>query len=151
MTFQYGTSVTLDADTTSPRFGHAVHVTATVAPANPGAGAPTGSVTFSDGTTTPATMPLNGGRATLATFTTSKLQPGAHRITATYWRRPHLHGRCHGHAHRPHRRLQPAVLHGSRSTHRRPSQTPAASCCVPRDWPAKYRSCRGTSTGGLEG
>ncbi|MEU2711460.1 Ig-like domain-containing protein [Streptomyces sp. NPDC007205] len=81
VTFQYGTSVTLSADTGTPLFGHAVSVTATVASANPGAGTPTGSVTFSDGTTTLATVPLNGGRAT---FTTSKFQPGAHRITATY-------------------------------------------------------------------
>ncbi|WP_329467308.1 Ig-like domain-containing protein [Streptomyces sp. NBC_01431] len=81
VTFQYGTSLTLSADTAAPLFGHAVSVTATVASANPGAGIPTGSVTFSDGTTTLATVPLNGARAT---FATSKLQPGAHRITATY-------------------------------------------------------------------
>ncbi|MGW7527949.1 Ig-like domain-containing protein [Streptomyces sp. NPDC054783] len=81
ITFQYGTSVMLDADTTSPLFGHAVDVTATVTPANLGAGAPTGSVTFSDGTTTLATVPLNDAKAT---FTTSKFQPGDHPITATY-------------------------------------------------------------------
>ncbi|MEU8975606.1 Ig-like domain-containing protein [Streptomyces monashensis] len=81
ITFQYGTSVTLSTDTSTPLFGHAVSLTATVASANPGAGTPSGSVTFSDGTTTLATVPLNGGRAI---FTTSKFQPGAHRITATY-------------------------------------------------------------------
>ncbi|WP_102923116.1 Ig-like domain-containing protein [Streptomyces noursei] len=81
VSFQYGTSVTLSTDTATPLFGHAVHMTATVASTNPGAGTPTGAVTFSDGTTTLATVPLNGGRAT---FTTSKFQPGAHRITAAY-------------------------------------------------------------------
>ncbi|MEW1677674.1 Ig-like domain-containing protein [Streptomyces noursei] len=81
VTFRYGTSVTLDADTPSPLFGHAVNVTATVAPANPGAGTPTGSVTFSDGTTELATVPLDGGTAT---FTTGKFQPGTHSLTATY-------------------------------------------------------------------
>ncbi|WP_189308829.1 Ig-like domain-containing protein, partial [Streptomyces albospinus] len=81
VSFRYGTSVTLSTDTATPLFGHAVNVTATVASASPGAGTPTGSVTLSDGTTTLATVPLNGGRAT---FTTSKFQPGPHRITATY-------------------------------------------------------------------
>lgn len=56
-------------------------MTATVASANAAAGTPTGSVTFSDGTTTLATVPLEDGRAT---FTTSKFQPGAHQITAGY-------------------------------------------------------------------
>ncbi|MGW2650762.1 Ig-like domain-containing protein [Streptomyces sp. NPDC001393] len=75
------------------------------------AGTPTGSVTFSDGTATPATVPLNDG---WATFTTSAFQPGAHRITVGYNGRPRLHGRRHGRAYRPHRRLQPAVRHGPR-------------------------------------
>lgn len=52
-----------------------------MAPANPGAGTPTGSVTFSDGTTELATVPLDGGTAT---FTTGKFQPGTHSLTATY-------------------------------------------------------------------
>ncbi|WP_370151293.1 Ig-like domain-containing protein [Streptacidiphilus sp. EB129] len=81
VSFQYGTSVSLTADTSTPLFGHSVTVTATVAPANPAEGTPTGSVTFADGTTTPATVPLIGGRAS---FTTSKFQPGEHAITATY-------------------------------------------------------------------
>lgn len=56
-------------------------MTATVAPAIPAAGTPAGSVTFADGTTTLATVPLNGGRASLST---GKFQPGRHGITATY-------------------------------------------------------------------
>ncbi|MEU6280220.1 Ig-like domain-containing protein [Streptomyces sp. NPDC047028] len=81
VTFRYGASVTLSTDTAAPLFGHAVSVTATVASADPGADTPTGSVTFSDGTTALATVPLDDGRAT---FTTGKFQPGTHRITATY-------------------------------------------------------------------
>ncbi|MEY9947899.1 Ig-like domain-containing protein [Kitasatospora sp. GAS1066B] len=81
VSFQYGTSVSLTSDTATPLFGHSVTVTATVAPAAPAEGTPTGSVTFSDGTTTLATVPLSGGRAS---FTTSKFQPGDHGITATY-------------------------------------------------------------------
>ncbi|GHI40471.1 Ig-like domain-containing protein [Streptomyces violascens] len=81
ITFRYGTSVTLSTDTATPLFGHAVAMTATVASADPGAGTPTGSVTFRDGTATLATVPLNNGRAT---FATAKFQPGDHAITATY-------------------------------------------------------------------
>ncbi|MFI6475769.1 Ig-like domain-containing protein [Streptomyces sp. NPDC050516] len=81
ITFQYGTSITLSADTATPLFGHAVAVTATVASAAPDAGTPTGSVTFSDGTTTLAALPLDKGQAT---FAATKFQPGDHAITATY-------------------------------------------------------------------
>ena len=46
------------------------------------AGTPSGTVTFSDGTTRLATVPLDGSGA--ATFTTSALSVGSHSITATY-------------------------------------------------------------------
>jgi hypothetical protein len=81
VSFRYGTTVALSTDTAGPLFGHPVTVTATVAAADPGQGTPTGSVTFSDRTTTLATVPLNGGRAS---FGTADLQPGEHDITATY-------------------------------------------------------------------
>ncbi|MFI6054282.1 Ig-like domain-containing protein [Streptomyces violascens] len=81
ITFRYGTSITLSTDTATPLFGHAVAVTATVSSADPGASTPTGSVTFSDGAATLATVPLDNGRAT---FATAKFQPGDHAITATY-------------------------------------------------------------------
>ncbi|MDH6131453.1 hypothetical protein P3T37_000822 [Kitasatospora sp. MAA4] len=81
ISFRYGTSVTLGTDTATPLFGHTVQLTATVAPADPGAGTPTGSVTFRDGTTALATVPLSGGAAT---FTTGRFQPGDHPVTATY-------------------------------------------------------------------
>ncbi len=81
VSFRYGTSVTLDTDTATPLFGHPVELTAVVASGNPDAGTPTGSVTFSEGTTTLVTVPLDDGRAT---FGTAGFQPGPHTITATY-------------------------------------------------------------------
>ncbi|WP_051711792.1 Ig-like domain-containing protein [Streptomyces sp. NRRL S-350] len=87
VSFRYGTTTTLTTDTATPLFGHPVTLTATVGPTNPAAPTPTGTVTFSDGTTPLATMPLDGGRAT---FTTPRLQPGSHPITATYSGDPNL-------------------------------------------------------------
>src|SRR5207302_8435941 len=62
--------------------GQNVTVTASVAVAAPGAGAPTGSVTFSDGTTPLGIGSLDG--AGHATFSTSALTAGTHTITAGY-------------------------------------------------------------------
>ncbi|GAA1230311.1 hypothetical protein GCM10009665_20890 [Kitasatospora nipponensis] len=81
VSFRYGTSLSLATDTAMPLFGHPVTVTATVAPADPAEGTPTGSVTFFDGTATLATVPLNAGRAA---FTTGTFQPGDRDITAAY-------------------------------------------------------------------
>ncbi|MFD7557726.1 Ig-like domain-containing protein [Streptomyces sp. NPDC059835] len=81
VTFRYGASVTVAADTTEPLFGHEVAFTATVDSANPGAPAPTGKVVFSDGATRLASVPLDEGRAI---FRTSAFQPGSHAITAAY-------------------------------------------------------------------
>ncbi|MFD9727609.1 Ig-like domain-containing protein, partial [Streptomyces sp. NPDC059072] len=81
VTFRYGASVTVTADTTEPLFGHEVAFTATVGSANPAAPTPSGTVVFSDGATRLASVPLDGGRAT---FRTSAFQPGNHRITAAY-------------------------------------------------------------------
>ncbi|MFF1556700.1 Ig-like domain-containing protein [Streptomyces sp. NPDC058279] len=80
VSFRYGTATTLTADTTTPLFGHPVTLTATVTPANPAA-APTGSVTFFDGTRPLATVPLTDGRAS---FGTGALRPGPHALTASY-------------------------------------------------------------------
>lgn len=80
VSFRYGTSVSLTADPSTPLFGHPVTLTATVNPASP-AGTPGGTVTFADGATQLATVPLSGGRAS---FSTTKFQPGAHPITAGY-------------------------------------------------------------------
>ncbi len=81
VSFRYGTSIVLTPSTSIPLFGHAVTVTATADSANPAAGTPTGTVTFSDGATALATVPLSAGQAS---FSTSKLQPGSHLITASY-------------------------------------------------------------------
>ncbi len=56
--------------------------TATVAVVSPGAGTPTGSVEFKDGSTVLGTVPLNAGG--VAQLATSSLAPGSHSITATY-------------------------------------------------------------------
>ena len=72
------TTTTLTSSKNPSSFGEAVTFTATVTGAG---GTPTGTVTFKDGATVLATVPLSG---TTATFTTSSLTGGAHSITATY-------------------------------------------------------------------
>jgi hypothetical protein len=80
-----GTATTLAASTTTPTFGDPVTLTATVTPASAALGAPGGSVTFVDGTTTLATVPLAVvGTTGKATFTTAGLGGGAHPIKAVY-------------------------------------------------------------------
>lgn len=72
------TSVTLVSSLNPSVFGQPVTFTATV---NVPAGTPTGSVTFRDGNTVLATVPLVGNTAQ---YTTSTLATGPHSITATY-------------------------------------------------------------------
>src|SRR5437764_1956407 len=62
--------------------GQSVTFTATVSPVAPGAGTPTGSVTFRDGSNALGTATLNASG--MATFTTAALSAGAHTITAVY-------------------------------------------------------------------
>ncbi|MGW3269814.1 Ig-like domain repeat protein, partial [Streptomyces sp. NPDC001056] len=62
-------------------FGEAKTLTATVAPAPPVTGTPTGTVDFFDGATLLGTGTLVGGTATL---TTSALAVGSHSLTAVY-------------------------------------------------------------------
>jgi hypothetical protein len=63
--------------------GQTVTFTATVGATAPGAGTPTGTVNFLEGTTTLASsVTLNGSEQ--ATFTTSSLAVGSHTITANY-------------------------------------------------------------------
>src|SRR5205807_2338908 len=61
--------------------GQSVVFTATVSAVSPGAGTPTGPVTFMDGTNPLATNSLSAGQAT---FTTSTFAVGSHSITAVY-------------------------------------------------------------------
>ncbi len=74
------TSTVLASSSASTSFGSSVTFTATVASAVT-SGAPTGTVTFLDGTTTLGTGTVSGGTAT---YTTTALAVGAHTITATY-------------------------------------------------------------------
>ncbi|MGW2378117.1 Ig-like domain repeat protein, partial [Kitasatospora sp. NPDC001683] len=62
-------------------FGQAKVLTATVTAVAPGAGVPTGTVSFFDGATLLGTATLVAG---VATFTTSGLSVGSHALTAVY-------------------------------------------------------------------
>lgn len=74
------TATTLSASAATAVSGASLTFTATVSPAS-GSNAPTGIVTFLDGTTTLGTGALSAGSATLSTAT---LSTGAHSITASY-------------------------------------------------------------------
>jgi hypothetical protein len=76
------TATTLTASPAAATVGQPVTLTATVSAVAPGAGLPTGSVTFLDGTTTLGSALLNG--AGQASITTSTLAVGSHSITANY-------------------------------------------------------------------
>ena len=62
--------------------GQSVTFTATIAPTIPGAGTPTGLVTFNDGSTLLGTAALNGNG--VATLTVASLTVATHTITAGY-------------------------------------------------------------------
>src|SRR5205823_3292804 len=62
-------------------FGQSVTFTAVVGATAPGAGTPSGSVTFKDGGAAIGTGTLSGGTAT---YSTSTLGVGSHPITAVY-------------------------------------------------------------------
>jgi hypothetical protein len=62
-----------------------VTLAATVGVTAPGSGAPTGTVTFKDGSKTLGTAKLSALRGAMtATFVASKLAAGSHNITASY-------------------------------------------------------------------
>ena len=61
--------------------GQSVTFTAAVSPVAPGAGTPTGTVTFLDGGSPIGTGTLSGG---VATFATSALAAGSHTVTTSY-------------------------------------------------------------------
>ncbi|MFD1275555.1 Ig-like domain-containing protein [Streptomyces kaempferi] len=62
-------------------FGQGKVLTATVAVVSPGAGVPSGTVSFFDGATLLGTGTLSGG---VATFATATLSVGSHALTAVY-------------------------------------------------------------------
>jgi hypothetical protein len=73
-------NTTLSPSSTQPTQGQSVTITASVAPTS-GSGTPTGSVTFSDGSTQLGMVTVASGQAA---FTTSALSVGSHSITAAY-------------------------------------------------------------------
>ncbi len=75
------TKTTLGSSANPSLYGTSVSFTATVAAVAPGAGTPTGTVTFMDGATTLGSVALSSGQAML---TTSALSAGANSITASY-------------------------------------------------------------------
>ena len=80
LTCDTSTAVTSSANPSV--FGQIVTFTAIIAAAAPGAGSPTGTVTFKEGAVTlAATVAMTAGQAT---FTTSALSVGSHTITASY-------------------------------------------------------------------
>ncbi|KJY41367.1 hypothetical protein VR41_12905, partial [Streptomyces sp. NRRL B-1568] len=76
------TSTALLASPNPAAAGQPVVLTATVTVASPGAGIPTGTVSFLDGATLLGTSPVNAGG--VATLTTTALGVGAHTLNATY-------------------------------------------------------------------
>ena len=80
---KWTTSLTLTPSATSLEQGKPLTLTATATPAGGGAGngTPTGSITFNDGNTLLATVPMTNGTAT---HTTSSLALGQHSLSATY-------------------------------------------------------------------
>jgi hypothetical protein len=79
-------TTTLTSSLNPSAYGQSVTFTATVTDASSTTGAPTGTVTFTDGTTILATQPLNSTNSTTASasFATGVLSGGSHSITATY-------------------------------------------------------------------
>jgi autotransporter-associated beta strand protein len=83
---QASTTTHLDSSANPAVFGQQVTFTATVSIVSPGAGTPTGAVTFLDGTTplAPAVTLQNVGGKFQAALTLSSLALGGHTITASY-------------------------------------------------------------------
>ena len=77
-----GTSTALGLNPNPSTFGQQVTMTATISPADNGAGTPTGSVTFNDGNNALGSAPVDGSGQ--ATFNTTTLSVGAHSITANF-------------------------------------------------------------------
>lgn len=76
------TSSTVVASNLTPVLHRPVSLTATIGAVGPGAGIPTGTVTFKDGNTTLTTLSLDKNGKVI--FTTSKLSKGTHKITVVY-------------------------------------------------------------------
>jgi hypothetical protein len=86
---QASTTTTASAAPNPADFGQSVTLTATVAPVAPGAGTPTGTVTFLDGSVMLGTSTLTSAHT--ATFT-MLLAAGSHSLTASYGGDPNFSG-----------------------------------------------------------
>jgi len=78
---QASTNTTLVGAPNPANLGQMVTLTATVAPVSPGAGNPTGTVTFKEGAATLGTGTVSSG---VATLNISTLSAGSHTIIASY-------------------------------------------------------------------
>jgi hypothetical protein len=78
---QGGTTISLAASATSVTYGQAETITATLSPTLSGRPAPTGSVSFYDGTTLLATVAVSSSSAV---YSANSLAAGTHSITAVY-------------------------------------------------------------------
>ena len=83
---QDAVNVSINTGPSPAAYGTAISLTAMVASASPGAGTPTGSVSFYDtiGNSAPALLGTTRISAGGATFTSSVLDVGSHSISATY-------------------------------------------------------------------
>src|SRR5262249_58385749 len=82
-TVNKASTVTIFSSSANPSTtGQLVIFTAAVNVVAPGAGTPTGTVTFNDGSTALATLPLSSSGT--ATFSTSTLAVNSHSIAAVY-------------------------------------------------------------------
>ena len=77
-----GRRIALKSSASSAHVGAPITFTATVSATVFGAGTPSGTVAFKDGSKAIGIVHLAGGKAT---FTTAALGPGTHQITASYW------------------------------------------------------------------
>jgi hypothetical protein len=78
------TATTLVSSANPSVFGQPVTFTATVTVVAPGAGSPTGTITFSDGAMVLATVPVGPDTAEQASFTTEDLAVAQHAISAAF-------------------------------------------------------------------
>jgi hypothetical protein len=78
---QGGSTISLAASAASINFGQAETLTATLAPSLTGRPAPTGTVSFYDGTTWLGSVAVSGATAA---YSTSALAVGTHSVTAVY-------------------------------------------------------------------
>jgi hypothetical protein len=79
---QASTSTALTSSATSPTLNTSITLTANLSVVAPGAGTPTGTITFQEGSNVFATSPVGSGGQT--TFSTASLAVGAHSLVASY-------------------------------------------------------------------